>query len=206
MTPEPVWPRAFAPRVASLRANLDETCCNSVHCSRAGGNELLAMALRAAAGSAQELRSSRCSVKPFANHEFANHEPHCQPPKLPRRLRCRRSRPARRSASAAARPAVRAEIDCIIVGAGAAGIAAARRLAAAGRSFMLVEASNRIGGRCFTETQSFGVPFDRGAHLIHNAGHQSADQARGADRPRHLSGAVRPAHPHRPAQRPRRRA
>jgi monoamine oxidase len=60
------------------------------------------------------------------------------------------------------------EIDCIIVGAGAAGIAAARRLSAAGRSFTLVEASGRIGGRCFAESKSFGVPFDRGAHFIHN--------------------------------------
>jgi len=60
------------------------------------------------------------------------------------------------------------EVDCIIVGAGAAGIAAARRLSAAGRSFRLIEASNRIGGRCFVETQSFGVAFDRGAHFIHN--------------------------------------
>jgi hypothetical protein len=31
-----------------------------------------------------------------------------------------------------------------------------------------IEASNRIGGRCFAETQSFGVAFDRGAHFIHN--------------------------------------
>ena len=60
------------------------------------------------------------------------------------------------------------EIDCIVVGAGAAGIAAARRLSAAGRSFTLIEASNRIGGRCFAETTSFGVPFDRGAHFIYN--------------------------------------
>jgi monoamine oxidase len=60
------------------------------------------------------------------------------------------------------------EVDCIIVGAGAAGIAAARRFAAAKRSFILVEASNRIGGRCFVESASFGVPFDRGAHFIYN--------------------------------------
>ena len=59
------------------------------------------------------------------------------------------------------------EVDAIIVGAGAAGIAAARRLSAAGRSFTLVEASNRIGGRCVAETTSFGVPFDRGAHVIY---------------------------------------
>jgi monoamine oxidase len=60
------------------------------------------------------------------------------------------------------------EVDCIIVGAGAAGIAAARRFREANRSFILVEASNRIGGRCIVEQQNFGVPFDRGAHLIHN--------------------------------------
>jgi monoamine oxidase len=60
------------------------------------------------------------------------------------------------------------EVDCLIVGAGAAGIAAARKFRETGRSFILVEASNRIGGRCFAETTSFGVPFDRGAHLIYN--------------------------------------
>lgn len=63
-----------------------------------------------------------------------------------------------------------AEIDVVIVGAGAAGIAAARRVAAAERSFVVVEASNRIGGRCVTDTKLFGVPFDLGAHWIHNPG------------------------------------
>jgi monoamine oxidase len=67
-----------------------------------------------------------------------------------------------------ARPGGSGEVDCIIVGAGAAGIAAARKFAAARRSFILIEATNRIGGRCLTETQSFGVPFDRGAHFIYN--------------------------------------
>jgi monoamine oxidase len=57
-------------------------------------------------------------------------------------------------------------IDVLIVGAGAAGIAAARKLAAAGRSFTLVEATDRVGGRCHTDTKSFGIPFDRGAHWI----------------------------------------
>jgi phytoene dehydrogenase-like protein len=59
------------------------------------------------------------------------------------------------------------EVDVVIVGAGAAGIAAARRVAAGGRSFALIEASGRIGGRCITDTKTFGVPFDRGAHWIH---------------------------------------
>ena len=32
---------------------------------------------------------------------------------------------------------------------------------------MLIEASDRIGGRCVTDTRTFGVPFDRGAHWVH---------------------------------------
>lgn len=59
------------------------------------------------------------------------------------------------------------EVDVVIVGAGAAGIAAARQLAAAGRRIALIEASDRVGGRCITDTKTFGVPFDRGAHWIH---------------------------------------
>jgi monoamine oxidase len=55
----------------------------------------------------------------------------------------------------------------VIVGAGAAGIAAARRFAAAGKRFALVEASDHIGGRCFTDTHTFGVPYDRGAHWLY---------------------------------------
>jgi monoamine oxidase len=77
------------------------------------------------------------------------------------------------SAALAARPAAgavpraAAEVDVVIVGAGAAGIAAARRIAAAGRKFVLLEAADHIGGRCMTETRTFGVPYDRGAHWIH---------------------------------------
>ena len=64
-------------------------------------------------------------------------------------------------------PAPSGEVDVVIVGAGAAGIAAARRIAAAGRRYALVEANSRIGGRCITDTRTFGVPFDRGAHWIY---------------------------------------
>lgn len=59
------------------------------------------------------------------------------------------------------------EVDVVIVGAGAAGIAAARRVAEAGRRFALIEASDHVGGRCITDTKTFGVPFDRGAHWLH---------------------------------------
>jgi len=58
-------------------------------------------------------------------------------------------------------------IDVIIVGAGAAGIAAARRIVAARRKLTIFEASDRVGGRCFTDMHTFGIPYDRGAHWIH---------------------------------------
>jgi monoamine oxidase len=58
-------------------------------------------------------------------------------------------------------------VDVIIIGAGAAGIAAARRLIAAGRRVAIVEAAPEMGGRCLTDTKIFGVPYDRGAHWIH---------------------------------------
>src|SRR3954462_14935872 len=60
-------------------------------------------------------------------------------------------------------------VDVIIVGAGAAGIAAARRLAAAGKRFALLEAASEIGGRCITDTRTFDIPYDRGAHWIYLA-------------------------------------
>ena len=56
--------------------------------------------------------------------------------------------------------------DVVIVGAGAAGIAAAQTLIAGGRRVQLIEASARIGGRCFTDTATFGMPFDRGAAWV----------------------------------------
>jgi monoamine oxidase len=76
------------------------------------------------------------------------------------------------SAALIAAPAVAAasdlaDVPVAIVGAGAAGIAAARRLQAAKVRFVLLEASNVVGGRCVTDTTTFGVPFDRGAHWIH---------------------------------------
>src|SRR5580693_4742361 len=58
-------------------------------------------------------------------------------------------------------------VDVAIVGAGAAGIAAARKVAAAGRRYVLIEATDHIGGRCITDTKTFGVPYDRGAHWLY---------------------------------------
>ncbi len=80
------------------------------------------------------------------------------------------------SAAFAAGPATGARasasggVDVVIVGAGAAGIAAARRIATAGRTFALLEAADHVGGRCITDTRTFTVPYDRGAHRIHRPG------------------------------------
>src|ERR1700760_1963662 len=60
------------------------------------------------------------------------------------------------------------EADIVVIGAGAAGIAAARRIMAANRKVIVVEAAGQVGGRCITDSSTFEVPFDRGARWLHN--------------------------------------
>ena len=60
------------------------------------------------------------------------------------------------------------EADIVVIGAGAAGVAAARRVVTAGRKVIVVEAASQVGGRCITDNSTFDVPFDRGARWIHN--------------------------------------
>ncbi|MFG1479783.1 FAD-dependent oxidoreductase [Xanthobacter sp. V4C-4] len=60
--------------------------------------------------------------------------------------------------------------DVIVIGAGAAGIAAARKLAEAGIGYALIEAAQRVGGRTYTDTAVFGVAFDMGANRLHFPG------------------------------------
>src|SRR4051794_36431408 len=59
--------------------------------------------------------------------------------------------------------------DVVIVGAGAAGLAAARTAGELGLNFVVVEAMDRIGGRAYTDAETFGVPWDRGCHWLHSA-------------------------------------
>lgn len=61
------------------------------------------------------------------------------------------------------------DVDVVIVGAGAAGLSAAKSLRAAGRSFVVMEAMGRIGGRALTTDTDFGVPFDIGCAWLHAA-------------------------------------
>jgi monoamine oxidase len=60
------------------------------------------------------------------------------------------------------------EIDIVIVGAGAAGIGAARRLVGCGLSVSVLEALPRIGGRAWT-LQTTAGPLDLGCGWLHSA-------------------------------------
>jgi monoamine oxidase len=59
--------------------------------------------------------------------------------------------------------------DIVVIGAGAAGIAAARWLQDHGRRATLLEARSRVGGRAWTDTTRFGFPIDVGAAWLHSA-------------------------------------
>jgi monoamine oxidase len=58
--------------------------------------------------------------------------------------------------------------DVVIIGAGAAGLAAAAEVQRAGRRYRLLEAAPAIGGRARTDRATFGVPVDLGCHWLHS--------------------------------------
>jgi monoamine oxidase len=63
-------------------------------------------------------------------------------------------------------PALKA--DVIVIGAGAAGLAAAARLTRAGQRVLLLEARDRIGGRIWTRREpQLACPIELGAEFIH---------------------------------------
>lgn len=67
-------------------------------------------------------------------------------------------------------------LDVAVVGAGAAGLAAAKRLAGAGLDVLVLEARERTGGRAFTDRIG-GFPLDRGAGWLHSADLNPLDAA-----------------------------
>lgn len=54
------------------------------------------------------------------------------------------------------------DADVCVVGAGYAGLTTARRLSQAGKSVVVLEARDRVGGRIWTQQLSDGTPVDRG--------------------------------------------
>ena len=65
--------------------------------------------------------------------------------------------------------------DVVVIGAGAAGLSATAELMKRGISVLCIEGMNRIGGRCYTDMSTFGVPADHGAHWLH--GHKQNEIA-----------------------------
>jgi monoamine oxidase len=61
------------------------------------------------------------------------------------------------------------EIDVAIIGAGAAGIGAARALEGKGLSMLMLEARDRLGGRAYTRQLENNIIFDVGCGWLHSA-------------------------------------
>ena len=56
----------------------------------------------------------------------------------------------------------------VVIGAGAAGLAAAAELARGGRSVLVLEARSRVGGRCWTRRMAgLDIPVELGAEFLH---------------------------------------
>jgi len=61
------------------------------------------------------------------------------------------------------------ELETVVIGGGAAGIAAARRLRQAGVKCLIVEARSRLGGRAWSVTGPTGFALDLGCGWLHSA-------------------------------------
>jgi monoamine oxidase len=71
--------------------------------------------------------------------------------------------------------------DVIVIGAGAAGLNAARLLTAAGLKVLVLEARDRVGGRVHTVLDGLtGLPVELGAEFIHGVAPETLDLARAA--------------------------
>src|ERR1700756_3538165 len=64
-------------------------------------------------------------------------------------------------------------VNVAIIGAGAAGLGAAHALKASGRSFIVLEARDRVGGRGHTIMAAPDITFDVGCGWLHSADQNS---------------------------------
>jgi|SRR6185312_14678645 len=77
------------------------------------------------------------------------------------------------------RPIVGEDHDVIVIGAGAAGLAAAYALCRTGHSVLVLEARDRIGGRIWTRMEpALAAPVELGAEFIHGASPETRDLLR----------------------------
>src|SRR5260221_797831 len=60
-------------------------------------------------------------------------------------------------------------VEVAIIGAGAAGLAAGRRVVERGRRVLAMEARDRVGGRAWTVPARLGRPVDLGCEWLHSA-------------------------------------
>lgn len=72
-------------------------------------------------------------------------------------------------------------LDVLVIGAGAAGLAASRQLSAGGRQVLLLEARGRIGGRIHTQREiGSPLPIELGAEFVHGTPAETWDILRSA--------------------------
>ena len=84
------------------------------------------------------------------------------------------------------------QADVIIIGAGVAGLTAARALSNSGLTVVILEARDRAGGRILTRhIPSFPTPIELGAEFIHGQPREIWDAAE----PRWRAAAAAPAPP-----------
>ena len=70
--------------------------------------------------------------------------------------------------------------DVLVIGAGMAGVTAARELTRSGLSVMVVEGRDRVGGRVWSIRDFCGEPIEAGAEFIHGVGAQTWPEVQAA--------------------------